>query len=463
MRKMAAVEISPRKLEFDGTRPLLKQQEILFEFAPLYQPPASLLSIIGQVSEMKVHGEEVKTLAGGLPPTESLKKLWGSHFPSSDVKIADLIKEGRITVEEASQYGSALGVEKLRAWAAKDISLLTGKSLDKKQILITGGGLQYGLSASLLALCAAENKVALTSKDTYSAFLEAAEIPARIPVFAVQSDSHGMIPKSLDESLTQLEKNKINPGLVYAMAVGNPDGLIMPDDRGGELNEVCKRHNVPFFVDYAYYKLILSHVTPDQIPRVNYLDDNVILGFTTSKLGAPGERVGYMAITDEDKYARIRSIKQAQMISSAARPELAYWLLAESAGFDSAIHDLVRIYETGIDSGLAAVGRNSDVFKTDRPGGGMFIKVHVPPGLSTLEFSAEILHESKIAYSPGILFQPGQIMLPSGDLIGPEPDDTYMRLCMVTETPQVISDTMDNLAQSFRRKASERNVVLFNN
>lgn len=462
IRMTNSLEIIPRILHFDGSRPILAHKDTIFRFEePQYSPPKSLLGLISQVAELRRQGQEVVSLAGGLPPKKRLEILWSTHFPSADARISKMIDTGQIQVESAAQYGSALGHEKLRSWAADDITRLTGRQTDASEILTTGGGLQYGLSAALLTLCASENKVAVTSQNTYSAFLEAAENPAEIPVFSVDTDEQGMLPEALDQSLTALKQKNINPGLVYAMAVSNPDGLIMSDERGKQLNEVCKRHNVPFFVDYAYYKLTLSHVNENRIPKVTYFDDNVILGFTTSKLGAPAERVGYMAIPDKTMYSKLRDLKQAQTINSAARPELAFWLLASSPNFDSTVQDLVKTYEEGITTGLDAVRKNGDIFQTDTPGGGMFLWVKVPDGISTYEVCGDILHKNHIAYSPGIWFQPGQIQFPDGEVLGSKPLDNYMRLCVVTETPDKVSETIDRLAQAFRVIAAKRGVQFF--
>lgn len=455
--------IIPDRLIWDGNRPKLERRKTLFTSDHRYPPPDSLLGLIGQISEMKLRGIDVTSLAGGLPPKKHLESLWRGHFLTADERISAMISEGLLQVEAAAQYGSVLGNEKLRTWVAEDVTKLTGRKTGAKEILTTtGGGLQYGLSLTLLSLCLSENKVALTSQKTYSAFMEAAQYPADIPVFSVTQDSEGMIPDELDDTLMKLERKGVRPGLVYAMAISNPDGLVMSDERGRRLNEVCKKHKVPFFVDYAYYKLTLSNVASDEIPKISYLDENVILGFTASKLGAPAERVGYLAIPGEDLYTKLEKVKRAQMILSPVRPELAFWLLANSPDFDDTVRNLVKTYEAGITAGLEAVQNNKDIFQADPPKGGMFIWVKVPDGISTYEVCGEILNKNNIGYAPGIWFQPKHIQFSDGEIIGAVPMDNFMRLCVVTETPETVSVTIDKLAQAFRDIAEKKNIALFN-
>ena len=101
----------------------------------------------------------------------------------------------------------------------------------------------------------------------------------------------------------------------------------------------------------------------------------------------------------------------------------------------------------------------------------MFLWVEVPDKLSTYKYLPEILEEYHIAYSPGAWFQPVQIDV--SDLarakgydkqliLGEQPRDNLMRLCVVTEEPEVVEDTINKLAQALTSIAQRDGIPLFN-
>lgn len=437
---------------------------------PQYYQPPNLLSLIGYVQKMQAEekerieaGEKIPdeertvTLAGGLPYPKRLIELWEYFYISAP---AEMNKEG-VSAIEVLQYGGAEGNVRLRNWAAEDAKKLTGQPISSEDVL-TVPSLQYGISAAILKLCARENKVLLAATPTYSAFLDAADDPIPVPVYAIESDNQGMIPDKLNDIISKLIQAGITPGLVYSIVINNPNGVIMPDERGKQINEICKKNGLPYYVDYAYYKLS----RPSRsiiIPRITYLDENIILGFTSSKLASPGKRFAWEIIKSEALRQKITDTKRAQLILSAPDHEIEFWQLAESDDFESQIEKLAQIYDDGITAGLVAVNENSDIFQTDDdPGGGMFLYVKVPEGLSTYRHLGEILANHKIAYSPGRWSQPLQRKLTTtGEIIGPPPKDNYMRLCVVTESPETVKNTINRLAGIFREIAQRERIELF--
>lgn len=233
------------------------------------------------------------------------------------------------------------------------------------------------------------------------------------------------------------------------MVVANPSGGIMSDQRGKELNEICKQYGIPLFVDYAYFGLTFS--TLEEIPKIPYLDNNVILGFSTSKLGFPDARVGYMAIQNNEFYDKIKGVKQSLMIMSPPPTELVTHEVVTRDDFGKRVKRVATVYEEGANGGMAAIERNRDIFSADRPQGGMFLWVKVNNTISTSQACGGILEEQHIAYAPGIWSQPKQSLLGDGTLIGEPLEDNRMRLCVTTERPEVVEKAIDSLADIFRR------------
>lgn len=412
---------------------------------PDNEPPQGLMEMIGLTAEMRLRGETVTSLAGGIPPEIFLKEIW------EDIPDVSKDLQKKVSAVEALQYGDASGNRHFRGWAAENVGRLTGKEISPKNI-ITVPGLQFGIAASLLTLCAREKKMALAQIPTYAGFLEAAGDPSiDVPVVSIKSDREGIIPSSLEETVNLLIQKGIEPGLVYTMVVGNPSGGIMSDERGEELNEICRHYGMPLFVDHAYHGLTFSNLEESQIPKVPYLDDNVMLGFSTSKLGFPGARVGYMAIQKEELYMKIKGLKQNMMIMSPPQNELQIWQLFEREDFSNRVERAAKVYEEGASRGMHAVKRNSDVFSAENPKGGMFLWVKVNNGISTWKECGRILNEQHIAYAPGRWSQPRRLELSDGTVIGEPVVDNYMRLCVTTEKPEVVEGAIDGLANTFRK------------
>lgn len=158
------------------------------------------MALIGQVAEMRRKGESVISLAGGLPPEGFLLETWES-VPNA---FEDL--QRKVSAVEALQYGDASGNWRLRDWAADNVGRLTDKEILSKNIL-TVPGLQFGIAATLLTLCAREKKLALTQTPTYAGFLEAAgDQGADVSVVSIKSDGQGIIPSSLEEVVLLLKQ-----------------------------------------------------------------------------------------------------------------------------------------------------------------------------------------------------------------------------------------------------------------
>ncbi|KKS76284.1 hypothetical protein A3J20_01365 [Candidatus Gottesmanbacteria bacterium RIFCSPLOWO2_02_FULL_42_29] len=420
------------------------------ELKPRYSQPPNLLSLIGLVSEMKRQGIEVDTIAGGLPPEAPLDYLWREHFTITPFFLREEYK-----AFHGLQYAGAEGNFELRTWVAEDISKLSGKTVTEKNILTLPGS-QYGLATSLVTLCESGKKVALTSTPTYSAFMQAAEYNNHIPVIAVESDEHGMLPDKLEETITTLLEKGYDIGLTYEMVYKNPSGGVLTDERGKKLNGICKSYGIPLLLDYAYYKLSKS----DNPPNIDYLDKNIILVFTASKLYAPAERVAWATILGDDLYKKLKSKKEADMIMTPARTELEFFDFAQTE-LENKTPSLVERYNEGIDKAMEAINQHEDIFRAIKPEAGMFVWVEVPPGLSTYANLGRILQEQKIAYAPGAWFQPRQIRILDGSLVGIQPVDNFFRGCAVTEEPEKIFGIFNRLAGIFREIAKEQNIKLF--
>ena len=82
----------------------------------------------------------------------------------------------------------------------------------------------------------------------------------------------------------------------------NPTGNILTDDEISHLDDIAKRHDIPFIIDGAYGAPFPNIMFTQSTPHWN---ENTILTLSLSKLGLPGVRTGIIVAREEIRFCRI--------------------------------------------------------------------------------------------------------------------------------------------------------------
>jgi aromatic amino acid aminotransferase I len=161
----------------------------------------------------------------------------------------------------------------------------------------------------------------ISEQYSFPAAIETA-VPMGVRCAAVAMDSHGMLPSSLDEVMTNWDeraRGSRKPFLIYTVPTGqNPTGSTQSLDRRREIYAMARKHDLYIFEDEPYYFLQMQPYTGPDAPEVppptthadflktlvpSYLsldvDGRVMRADSFSKVLAPGSRTSWITASEQ--------------------------------------------------------------------------------------------------------------------------------------------------------------------
>jgi len=332
---------------------------------------------------------EVISFAGGLPAAEL--------FPIPQVKAAvDAVLQS--LGGKSLQYGETEGVPELRDWVARHFSR-NGVEITAENVLITTGA-QQGLDL-VGRVFLDENDCAVVENPTYLALLSAWR-PYVGEFLAVPSDEHGMQVDALPKLL------KRRPKLIYITPnFQNPQGTTLARERREKLVALLREHGVALLEDNPYGELRydgqpLPHLLEIEAAqgKSSRCPNHVMYSGTFSKVLMPGLRVGW-AIAAPEVIDKLGMAKQAADLHTSTICQYAALELLRRGFLDEFVPVLCKSYGERRDLMLGALEKHFGTkAKWNRPEGGMFLLVSLPPKYDTTKMLERAL-EQNVAYVPG--------------------------------------------------------------
>jgi 2-aminoadipate transaminase len=339
---------------------------------------------------------EVISFAGGLPAAEL--------FPIPQVKAAVDAVLQRLG-GKSLQYGETEGVPELRDWVARQFSR-NGVQITADNVLITTGAQQALDLVGRVFLD--ENDRAVVENPTYLALLSAWR-PYVGEFLAVPSDEHGM---QVDALPKLLEKR---PKLIYITPnFQNPQGTTLTRERREKLVALLREYGVALLEDNPYGELrydgeALPHLLEIEgatrtgqsaRPTASPFPNHVMYSGTFSKVLMPGLRVGWV-IAAPEVIDKLGMAKQAADLHTSTICQYAALELLRRGFLDEFVPVLCKSYGQRRDLMLGALEKHfAAKAKWNRPEGGMFLLVSLPPKYDTTKMLARAL-EQNVAYVPG--------------------------------------------------------------
>ncbi|MCX4647824.1 MULTISPECIES: PLP-dependent aminotransferase family protein [unclassified Streptomyces] len=357
---------------------------------------------------------EVISFAGGLPAPEL--------FDTEGVSEAF-----RAVLDEqpkaALQYSTTEGDPGLRTAVAARVGA-RGLPTAPDDLVITTGS-QQGLS--LLASALIEpGDVVLVENPCYLAALQ---------VFGFAGARVVPVPDLADlDDIVRRER----PKLFYSVPnFQNPTGRTMSDAQRASVAEVAARRGMWIVEDDPYGELRYEGEATGWIASYPGAEDRTVLMGSFSKVMAPGLRIGWLRAPAELLRA-CAVAKQAADLHTPTVTQLAAARYLADRDLDAHIATVREAYGERRDAMLAALpDALPDGAEWSRPQGGMFLWARLPQGAdATALLRTAIGHD--VAYVPGAPFYAG------------EPDPATLRLCFVSETPEVIREGLGRLGGALR-------------
>lgn len=324
---------------------------------------------------------------------------FGNGAPAREAQPLDRLREaGARAWTEAEgilDYGEVEGYRPLRELIAARMAR-RGMPVDPDEVMITNGSQQGIDMVSRLMLdpgdtIVVEGPVYIGAMQTFDAY-EASYLV--VPV-----DDEGLDVAALDRLLTA---TGARPKLIYTVPTfQNPTGITMTRARREALLALARERGILALEDDPYGELYYG---PAPEAPLLALDPAVVYLGTFSKTIAPGIRVGW-TVAPRRLMDLLLMAKEASDIHTDRIITRTVYHAAE--GFlDAHIAALRALYRRRRDALLAGLRRHLPAEVTwSCPGGGFFVWVRLPGGLSADEL-LPVAAARGVAYLPGSWFYP---------------------------------------------------------
>ncbi|MBV9232825.1 MAG: PLP-dependent aminotransferase family protein [Candidatus Eremiobacteraeota bacterium] len=330
---------------------------------------------------------------------------FGGGLPAPELFPTDAIARATQNVMErygaaALQYSVTEGIPEMRAWVAQRLGRRCGCEFDPDAVTIVNGS-QQGLDLLGKVFLDPGDHVILEDPSYLGAIQAFDAYQSRY--LTVDTDDEGLIPASLERVL---ERADPFPKFLYIVPnFANPTGRTLSAQRRRQVVAICEHFGLPIVEDDPYGELRFEGEYLPSLIACKTTAPVIYLG-TGSKIMAPGMRIAWLVIPDEEIREKIVLAKQGADLHSGT---LAQYIFAEyardGASFDAHVARIARTYAArqAVMSEALSASMPRDVHFT-RPEGGMFLWVTVP-GVDTaalLRISAEM----KVVFVPGVNFYP---------------------------------------------------------
>jgi 2-aminoadipate transaminase len=336
---------------------------------------------------------EVISFGGGLPAPEL--------FPTQAIGEASLAVMARVG-PAALQYSVTEGIPEMRSWVAERLTRRFGRTFEAESVTIVNGS-QQGLDLVGKVFLDPGDHVVLEDPSYLGAIQAFDAYQARY--LTVDTDEDGLLPDSLERVL---ERADPFPKFLYLVPnFQNPTGRTLAGRRRESVVRICERFDLPIVEDDPYGELRFegSHLPP----LISYETSAPIIYLGTgSKIMAPGMRIAWLVIPEEEIREKIVLAKQGADLHSGTFAQYVFHEYASDRdAFDAHVRKIAQTYarRRGIMAESLAEFMPDGVRFT-RPAGGMFLWATVP-GVDTTEL-LRLCAESKVVFVPGVNFYPAR-------------------------------------------------------
>ena len=333
----------------------------------------------------------IVSFAGGLPSPAT--------FPLAALREAC----ARVLADEAQgrqslQYGASEGYGPLRDWVAADLRR-QGLAVGPERVLITTGS-QQGLDL-LAKVLIDEGSPVLVEAPTYLGALQAFA-PMQPRFVAVDCDTDGPQTEAMAEAARAAGRARF----FYLLPnFQNPTGRSIGEARRAQLAERAAAIGLPLVEDDPYGDLWFDAPPPSSLSS-RHPDGAVYLG-SFSKVLAPGLRLGYL-VAPPALYAKLLQAKQAADLHAPSFNQRLVHALVADGFLERHVPGIRERYRVQRDAMLDALARHLGPLgvRWNRPAGGMFLWLELPPGLDAAALLPRAV-ERGVAFVPGAPFYAG--------------------------------------------------------
>lgn len=334
---------------------------------------------------------DVISFGGGLPAPEL--------FPTAEIADATRrVMERRGAA--ALQYSVTEGIPEMRRWVAERLTRRTGRIFEADDVSIVNGS-QQGLDLVAKIFLDPGDHVVLESPSYLGAIQAFDAYQARY--LTVDTDDDGAIPESLERVLEQADPF---PKFLYLVPnYQNPSGRTLSRQRRAQIVRLCERFDLPLVEDDPYGELRFEG---PELPALASYESSapIIYSGTGSKVMAPGMRIAWLVVADEEIREKIVLAKQGADLHSGTFAQYVFHeYVSDDDAFDRHVAAIAQTYRRRRDVMADALrGLGCECLRFSLPAGGMFLWVTLE-GLDTAEL-LRVSAQRKVVFVPGVSFYP---------------------------------------------------------
>jgi len=351
-------------------------------------PPYVLAEIDALKMAARRAGEDVIDLAFGNP-----------DIPSPDAavdKLAEAVHNPR-----NHRYSSSRGIPKLRAAVASLYDRKFNVELDPDTEIVTTIGAKEGLS-HLMWVLLAPGDTALVPTPSYPIHIYA-------PLFAgadVRQVPLGIGHNFFDNLMEAWENAWPRPRVILLSFPHNPTTACVDIEWMTKIVDFAREHEVILVHDFAYSDTSFDGYVPPSILQVPGAKEVAVELYTMTKsFSMAGWRVGFLvgradivqALTKLKSYLDYGTFQPIQIAAIVA--------MNEASDYPKQVNEIYWSRRDALCDGLARIG-----WEIEKPKGTMFVWAPIPEpyaDMGSLEFSAFLVKEARVAASPGVGFGQG--------------------------------------------------------
>jgi alanine-synthesizing transaminase len=348
-------------------------------------PPYVLAEIDALKMAARRAGEDVIDLAFGNP-----------DIPSPDAaveKLAEAVHNPR-----NHRYSSSRGIPKLRAAVASLYDRKFNVELDPDTEIVTTIGAKEGLS-HLMWVLLGPGDTALVPTPSYPIHIYA-------PLFAgadVRQVPLGPGQNFFDNLMEAWENAWPRPRVIVLSFPHNPTTTCVDLEWMTKIVDFAREHDVVLVHDFAYSDTAFDGYVPPSILQVPGAKEVAVELYTMTKsFSMAGWRVGFMvgradivaALTKIKSYLDYGTFQPIQIAAIVA--------MNEASDYPKQVNEIYWGRRDALCDGLARIG-----WEIEKPKGTMFVWAPIPEpyaDMGSLEFSAYLVKEARVAASPGVGF-----------------------------------------------------------
>ena len=351
-------------------------------------PPYVLAEMDALKLRARRAGEDVIDLAFGNP-----------DIPSPDIAVEKLAEAARNPRNH--RYSASRGIPKLRRAIADLYLRRFGVGLDPETEVVTTIGAKEGLSHLMWVLLGPGDS-ALVPSPSYPIHIYA-------PLFAgadVRQVPLGPGQNFFDNLMEAWENAWPRPRVILLSFPHNPTTACVDLEWMTKVVEFAREHEVILVHDFAYSDTSFDGYVPPSILQVPGAKEVAVELYTMTKsFSMAGWRVGFLvgrpdivqALTKLKSYLDYGTFQPIQIATIVA--------LNEASDYPKQVNEIYWGRRDALCDGLARIG-----WEIEKPKGTMFVWAPIPEpyqDMGSLDFSAFLVKEAKVAASPGVGFGAG--------------------------------------------------------